>query len=778
MKRAIAGLAAAGLTVALAGCAGAGRDEDTLAASAAGELQRFEYRKVVMAIEARLVLYAPDEATAKAAASAAFDVLDGMDVYFSDYRADGVVAKMNAAAVARPITVSLAVEPLIHVFGLADRMRVESGGAFDIAAGPVITCWREARHSARLPTVAALDAARRAGGGWMYVESLAGGDGPGLEAPQGTRFDLGGIAKGYALGRAVEVARNQGAPAVLLELGGDVVVTGAPPGQAGWRIALGAAEGAPELILDQGAVSVSGAANQFVEIDGVRYSHVVDPRTGWALTHGLAAAVAVEPGCGIDGLAQGGALADALATAATVLGPHAGRLLAERLGASLIRITDPAFRPLFDGSTLTNWTPRGGRYDGDALWSVEDGCLTGRTGPGDAGGLLYTQAPFTSFELQLECRLEPPFDSGVFVRMAPDARGAQLTLDDRPDGEIGALFSDGFLDHARPEAARAWRRGDWNHVFLRCTGFDMRVEVWINGVPVLDHVVPQEFGPDGRPVFAPRGLIGLQVHGGGSEAAGHKVQFRDIVVRELPVLGEAFARDRALAPPEREARLADRAADGWRELFAAEPGADGLAAWEAVDGEDDPRAPGDYAVRDGVLHIPSSDPPGYLRTREDFRDFDLTLQFRQARMSNSGLFLRGRRESTGPDGARVPGGNPAFSGCEIQILDDWNWEAGTNSTLKDWQFTGSLYGALPPAQEGLLAPIGGWNTLELTARGPRLACALNGQALWDVDTHALAVDPPFAQRAAEGFLGLQRYAAPGVTDAAALEVREMWVRRR
>jgi len=197
-----------------------------------------------------------------------------------------------------------------------------------------------------------------------------------------------------------------------------------------------------------------------------------------------------------------------------------------------------------------------------------------------------------------------------------------------------------------------------------------------------------------------------------------------------------------------------------------------------VDGESEPRAPSEYRVSDGVLDIPASQPAGYLRTKADFRDFDLRFDVRQARMSNSGLFLRGRRESVGADGARTSGGNPAYSGCEIQLLDDWNWETVTGTTLHDWQFTGSLYGAAAPFRKGLLKPLGEWNTLEVLARGSRMACALNGKTLWDVDTAKLAADPPFAQRVATGFLGLQRYAAPDVKDQAAVSVRGMWVRER
>lgn len=772
--------------------------QDTPAARAtalpAGALQRFEFRKVVMAIEARLVLYAPDDATAQAAARAAYAELERLDGVFSDYRDDSELMRLCAAA-SGGAAVAISTD-MDWVLGMGRTVFRESGGAFDPTVGSLTSLWRPALRSGVLPAAERIAEARSLCG-WDQSLQVAfrhhEGRGPEGWVPgavsflkPGVRLDVGGVAKGYAIGMAFDTVRALGLRSLLVEMGGDLVVGDRPPGEDGWRIDVPSVDGGSrELVLENAALATSGDASQGVEIDGVRYSHVIDPRSGWPLTHGRSCTL-VQPFGRLAPFGNRGghpgpylpaitALADAHATVATIIGHHEARRIALDEGASHFALSDPAFRPLFDGATLSGWTPRGGRYDGDALWSVEDGAITGRTGPGDAGGLLYTRAPFTSFELQLECRLEAPFDSGVFVRMAPDARGAQFTLDDRPGGEIGAVFSDGFLAHARPQAASAWRRGEWNHVFLRCTGFDLRLEAWINGVPVMDHVVPQEFGPDGRPAFAPSGLIGLQVHGGGSEGAGHKVQFRDVLVRELPLHGEDFARDRALAPPERQVRAARRTEAGWRDLLA---GADPLAAWEAVDGEGPPRAPHDYAVRDGVLHVPSSDPPGYLRTLEDFRDFDLTLEFRQARMSNSGLFLRGRRDARGPDGALVPGGNPAFSGCEIQVIDDWNWEAGTNSTLRDWQFSGGLYGAVAPARKGLLAPIGEWNVMEVSVRGPRMACALNGQALWDVDTHALAVDPPFAARAAAGFIGLQRYAAPGVTDAAALEVRELWVRER
>src|SRR5688572_10031747 len=84
---------------------------------------------------------------------------------------------------------------------------------------------------------------------------------------------------------------------------------------------------------------------------------------------------------------------------------------------------EPGFKPLFDGQSLTGWVTTGGRYDGTARWTVEDGCIVGRQGENGAGGLIYTERRYASFEVRLEAKLDHPFDSGVFLRMAPEGKG-------------------------------------------------------------------------------------------------------------------------------------------------------------------------------------------------------------------------------------------------------------------------------------------------------------------------------------------------------------------
>jgi thiamine biosynthesis lipoprotein len=132
----------------------------------------------------------------------------------------------------------------------------------------------------------------------------------------GMRIDLGAIGKGYAGDCAIAVLRQHGVRSALFESGGDIVVSSAPPASPGWTIRLShPAPGVPEQIcLADAAISTSGDTEQFLLVDNKRYSHVIDPRTGMALTDRWMATV----------IAPDGITADSLSTAAAVLGPDAG----------------------------------------------------------------------------------------------------------------------------------------------------------------------------------------------------------------------------------------------------------------------------------------------------------------------------------------------------------------------------------------------------------------------------------------------------------------------
>jgi thiamine biosynthesis lipoprotein len=258
-----------------------------------------------MGTEARVVLFARDRAHADSAAAAAFDRIAHIDRALSDYRMDSEVAAIAAAAGDTAVVVG---DDLLRVLAVALAIARETGGAFDPTAGPLTALWREARRAGRMPDDSAVARATRLVG-WrrVHLDTLA--HTVRLARP-GMRLDFGGIAKGFAADQALEVLRARGAARALVAFGGEVVAGDPPPGEAGWDITIAdAGTGSASRRIANAAISSSGDAEQFIEIGGVRHSHVLDPRTGRPLTHGVAVTV----------LAPDGMTADAFATAAGVL---------------------------------------------------------------------------------------------------------------------------------------------------------------------------------------------------------------------------------------------------------------------------------------------------------------------------------------------------------------------------------------------------------------------------------------------------------------------------
>ncbi len=275
-----------------------------------GTPERFEYRQLQMGVEARLVLYTSDSTRAVDAARAAFQRIAELDAIMSDYREDSELMQLARAPAGTWVPVSA---PLWVVLEQAQEFARLSGGAFDITAGPLVRLWRESRRTGELPDPAALSEARSRSG-WSNL-SLDPGQRAVRLAVAGMQLDLGGIAKGYAADEALAVLSEHGIDRALIEFGGDIVAGAPPPGRPAWQVRIDDPSGAPPVVhLTGTAISTSGDVVQFVEIDGVRYSHVIDPRTGVALQDRVAATV----------IAPSGILTDALATLAGVLGPDDG----------------------------------------------------------------------------------------------------------------------------------------------------------------------------------------------------------------------------------------------------------------------------------------------------------------------------------------------------------------------------------------------------------------------------------------------------------------------
>jgi thiamine biosynthesis lipoprotein len=286
-----------------------------------GELRRFEFKQVHMGTEFRIVLYAPDEPTAKKASDAAFERIAQLDGIMSDYKSTSELMQLCKKAGGDPEPVS---DDLLAVLTRALEISRLTDGAFDITVGPVVRLWRRARRTLMMPDADELAAARKLVG-YQQVQIDAKKHTVRLTA-KGILLDLGGIAKGYAAQAALEVLRRHGIRRALVVGGGDIVVGDAPPDAKGWKIGIAPLENPTAkpsryLSLTNAAVSTSGDTEQYVEVGGKRYSHIVDPKTGLGLTTRMAVTVINTDGKTSDGLATG----------LCVLGPKRGLEVIEKL---------------------------------------------------------------------------------------------------------------------------------------------------------------------------------------------------------------------------------------------------------------------------------------------------------------------------------------------------------------------------------------------------------------------------------------------------------------
>lgn len=294
-------------------------EQNTMQAAAA-PLVRISGGRRLMGVPWTVTVHAASPAAGERGVAAALDEVERLEAILSDYRADSELSRLSAAAPTdRPVTVS---DDLWAVLSRAVAFRDSSDGAFDPTVGPLTTLWRQSRRSGVLPLPGKLDAARAAVGpsSLILVDEPRGVS---LTRP-GMRLDLGGIGMGYAIDRALAILAARGIDSALVDASGDVGASGAPPGEEGWRIAIDPIPGTPaamsgQILLARAAITTSGDARQSVTIGGQRYSHIVDPRTGVGIA-GPAAVTVIAP----DATA-----ADALATAANVLGPVRGRTFLE-----------------------------------------------------------------------------------------------------------------------------------------------------------------------------------------------------------------------------------------------------------------------------------------------------------------------------------------------------------------------------------------------------------------------------------------------------------------
>jgi hypothetical protein len=326
-------------------------------------------------------------------------------------------------------------------------------------------------------------------------------------------------------------------------------------------------------------------------------------------------------------------------------------------------------------------------------WQVRDGVLYFD----GAGHSLCTSRDYTDFEMYVDWKIEKLGDSGIYLRGAPQVQiwdPAQW-----PEGS-GGLYNN-QKNPSKPLVKADHPIGDWNtfHIIMQ----DDRVTVYLNSVLVVDHVVMENYWERDKPIYR-SGQIELQSH-------NSPLYFRNIFIRELEP----------------------------KSLFNGSlfNGKD-LNGWQVVGGRGDA-----WGAENGILYT-TGQGGGWLSTTREFANFKLELEFRVPNNGNSGVFLRSPHQ-----------GDPAYTGMEIQVLDDYGDEY---TKLNPWQYTGSVYGIQPPNQRAT-KHAGEWQKMCITCVGPQVTVELNG--IKTVDTNLIehmqeSVSHPGIKRRA-GYIGLQNH---------------------
>ncbi|MBD3366827.1 MAG: FAD:protein FMN transferase [Candidatus Eisenbacteria bacterium] len=282
----------------------------------AGGPGRYDDHRLMMGTVVGVTVFAPGEDEANEAMQAAFDEVRRVEELASRYIETSQVARWNA----RSEEIGEIDPEIAAVVARALVVAELSGGAFDPTIAPVVDLW-DFEAGSRVPDEDEVRAAL-ADVDYAFVDVRA-NEGV-VAAPIDTDLDLDGIIKGYAVDRAVEVLREAGIEAAIVDAGGDVGFLGRSPNGPAWRVGVKhpRRDGLiGVLAVDGGSVATSGDYQRYVDVDGVRYHHLIDPATGYPARD--LASVTVWARSALD--------ADALATAVFVMGPDDGLALAERL---------------------------------------------------------------------------------------------------------------------------------------------------------------------------------------------------------------------------------------------------------------------------------------------------------------------------------------------------------------------------------------------------------------------------------------------------------------
>jgi thiamine biosynthesis lipoprotein len=304
----------------------------------------------VMGTSCCVVAQAPadQDPIAEAAINAAQDALARVESMMSRYGSTGLLVRINAADAGEATMVS---PELMDVLLAARQAAIDTDGAFDVTVLPLISLWDDVEDAAELPTPDAISEVM-SHCGWSHI-TLQTDTEPGqvIKDDPAVRIDLGGIAKGYGIDQAMAAMEEAGAQAGLVNVGGDIGVFGQCPTSDHWPIDIRSPFEEGQYIgtveIDSGVVCTSGNYERFWMIDGARYSHILDPRTG----------MSADASPSVTVWAPTGMQADLWATALSVLGEPGLAMLPDGVEAMLVIGTPEAFELVMTPGIEPHFTP-------------------------------------------------------------------------------------------------------------------------------------------------------------------------------------------------------------------------------------------------------------------------------------------------------------------------------------------------------------------------------------------------------------------------------------
>jgi len=304
-----------------------------------GQEKRYEFEKGLMGSPFRLVFYADSDALATEAARLAFARIETLNETLSDYRDGSEINRLSASSGSGEwVAVS---DDLFKILFISKKISRLTRGTFDVTVGPAVQLWRRAMRRNGFPTEAELKEARRAVG-CRHVKLRRRTQSVKL-VRRNMRLDLGGIGKGYAADEAMKELEKVGIKSGLIDAGGDLALNDPPPGKTAWEISVDSGNrqdsAATKIALARAGVATSGATYRYLEHEGFRYSHIVNPKTGVGLRFHVRTTV----------VAPNGTLADALATAISVAGIECGKKMLRKFPGVKVWLLET------DGAKTSEW---------------------------------------------------------------------------------------------------------------------------------------------------------------------------------------------------------------------------------------------------------------------------------------------------------------------------------------------------------------------------------------------------------------------------------------